>query len=432
MKVQLSAKERIDHYINENQTELVEAIQEAVRMKSVVGTEQEMIHFMKQKYEDLGLETVTVQPDYEKIQDHEGFSSSGLSFDNRYNVIGIYHGDSDKRSLTLEGHVDVVSAEPIEFWTKDPYAAIIEGNRLYGRGSMDMKSGLLANWFALKALLDLGLKPAGTVQLHSTIEEESGGAGGALTCLDEGYVTDGFITTEPHSLNVTVSHTGVMYFRVSVYGKTAHASRTQDGVNAISKMYPIYHALQQLEETRAEEVQFELYQRGSDKQSVNLNIGTFQAGDWASNVAGKATIECRIGFIPGETREQIRDLVEKTILNAVEDDGWLRKHPPQIEWYGWTTEAWYQDPDDDYVQEFLQTAKDVLDTNDVQIIGRTGGNDARFTQYYNRPGIGFGPVGSGAHSPDEYVEIDSVLKTANVLANHILEWTAKDRKHDSN
>ncbi|GAK07678.1 hypothetical protein JCM19038_1420 [Geomicrobium sp. JCM 19038] len=71
MKVQLSSKERIDQYINENQTELIEAIQEAVRIKSVVGTEQEMIHFMKQKYEDLGLETVIVQPDYEKIQDHE-------------------------------------------------------------------------------------------------------------------------------------------------------------------------------------------------------------------------------------------------------------------------------------------------------------------------------------------------------------------------
>ena len=91
----------------------------------------------------------------------------------------------------------------------DPWSGDIIGNKLYGRGSADMKAGLISNWFALKTLIDLGYPIAGDVQLHSVIEEEAGGGGGALACLEEGFVTDGYISTEPHNLNMTISHGGL-------------------------------------------------------------------------------------------------------------------------------------------------------------------------------------------------------------------------------
>lgn len=413
-------KQRVSEYIEKNQEELISAIVEAVRTPSVLGNEQAMQEFMKKKYKEIGLEVEEVQPSYDKVKGHPAFCSSGLPFEGRKNIIGIWKGDEGAPSLTLNGHIDVVSPEPVEKWTKDPWGGEIEGNRLYGRGSGDMKAGLMANWFALKALLDLGIKPKGKVMLQSVIEEEAGGAGGTLTCMEEGYTTDGFIATEPHALRLTVAHAGVLYFRVRVLGKTAHAGMAHLGINAISKMYKVYNALEELANKRAKDVYFELFHKGSG-QSVHLNLGTLQGGDWVSNVPGEAVLECRIGFIPSETREEIKALVYQTVEDAIKGDEWLEENPPEIEWYGWTTEAWNQDPEDPYVVSFKKTAEDMLG-KEVEIGGRAAGNDARFTQYYDKPGLVFGPRCSNMHGPDEFVEIDSVVDTAKVFAAHIIDW----------
>ena len=80
----------------------------------------------------------------------------------------------------MNGHADVVSPEPVDQWTHDPWGGEIEENRLYGRGAVDMKAGLVSNLFALKSLLAAGLEPGGGVMLQSVIEEEAGGGGGTL------------------------------------------------------------------------------------------------------------------------------------------------------------------------------------------------------------------------------------------------------------
>lgn len=415
-------REQIDECIEKNKGQLVKHIQDAVKIQSVIGNEMEMQEYMKGIYKEIGLEVHEVLPDYRKLAAHEAFVDSGISFENRKNIIGLYKGKGDGRSLTLHGHVDVVSPNPLEKWTKSPWGGEVEGNKLYGRGSADMKAGLISNWFALKTLLDLDIQLKGTVQLHSVIEEEAGGGGGALACLEEGYVTDGFISTEPHNLHVTVAHAGIMYFKVKVIGKTAHAGLAHEGVNAISKMYKIYQALERLDQKRAKETHFELFNKGSG-QSVHLNPGTLHAGDWVSNVPGQAVLECRIGFIPGEDRNSIKQLIYETIENVAREDEWLKENPPKIEWFGWSTEPWYQDPKHEFVESFIQTASAILGKQ-VEIIGRASGNDARFTQYYSKPGICFGPAGRNIHGPDEFVELDSVVKVAKVLATYIVEWTS--------
>ncbi|MDS9472656.1 ArgE/DapE family deacylase [Sporosarcina pasteurii] len=414
-------KEKIRKYINDNKEELFKTIQEVVRIKSVVGNEQEMQAYMKKKYEELNLIVHEVEPNYEKVSSHEAFIDSGIPFENRRNIIGIYKGKKMGKSLTINGHVDVVSPEPLANWTRDPWGGDIIGNKLYGRGSADMKAGLISNWFALKALIDLGYPIAGDVQLHSVIEEEAGGGGGTLACLEEGFLTDGYISTEPHNLNMTISHAGIMYFRVHVIGRTAHAGLAHEGINAISKMMKIFNALDKLNDLRANNVKFELYEKGSG-QSVHLNLGVLNAGDWVSTVPGKATLEGRIGFIPGETRHDIKQLVHNTIMKAVEGDEWMDKNPPMLEWFGWSTDPWYQNPEDPFVKLFQETAEDVMNRK-VDIIGRASGNDARFTQYYGKQGLCFGPVGENMHGPDECVHLDSVVEVTNVLANYVINWS---------
>ena len=400
--------------------EIVQTLQQLVRIPSIVGHEENAQAFMEKIYQSLGLDVVTLLPDMEKIKDHPAFIETGMSYGSRANIIGTFPGEAASPSLILNGHIDVVSPEPIQEWTHDPWAAEIAGNRMYGRGAGDMKAGLLANFFALKGIFQAGFKPKGTVILQSVIDEEAGGGGGTLACLLAGYRADGMICTESHNLNLTIAHVGLNYFRVKVRGKASHAGQAHLGVNAIGKMMPIYQALADLDEKRGREVHFPLFEKGSGR-SCHLNIGTMKAGDWPSTVAGGAEIECRIGFIPGEKMADIQQLVEETVKEAARKDPWLQEHPPEVEWFGWHTDPWYQDPNHPFVQTFKKVAEGVLG-REVELIGRTGGIDSRFSQYFNMAAACTGPRAANIHGVDEYVEIPSVIQTCQVLAMGILKW----------
>jgi len=404
--------------------EIIGVLQELVRIPSVVGQEEKAQNYVEQIYRSLGLEVIILSPNIEKLRGHPSFIDTGMSYEGRQNVIGVFSGNPDSPSIILNGHIDVVSPEPTEDWSYDPWGAEIEGEKMYGRGTGDMKAGLLANFFAFKGLLKAGLKPKGKVMLQSVIDEEAGGAGGTLACLMEGHTADGMICTEPHNLNVTIAHAGVNYFRIKVQGRTSHAGQAHLGVNAIGRMYPIYEALVTLDEERGREVHFPLFEKGSGR-SCHINIGTMKAGDWPSTVAGKAEIECRIGFVPGEKMDDIKRSVEETIIKVAKRDPWLREHPPRVEWFGWHADPWYQDPNHPFVQTLKKAAGSVLGYG-VDYIGRASGIDSRFSQYFNMAAACTGPKASNIHGIDEYVEIPSIIQVAQVLALTILEWCGYD------
>lgn len=413
-------QERVCSEIEKMKEEMIQALQDLVRIPSLIGSEGKAQTFMEEKYRSLGIKVTSFLPDIQKVKGHPAFIDTGMSYEGRPNIIGLLQGDPTSPSLILNGHVDVVSPEPTQSWTHDPWGAEIVGDRMYGRGTGDMKAGLLANLFALKGILKAGLRPKGTVMLQSVIDEEAGGGGGTLACLMEGYRADGMICTEPHNLNVTIAHAGINYFRVKVFGKTSHAGLAHLGVNAIGKMYLIYQALIDLDEKRGREIRFPLFEKGSGR-SCHINIGTMKAGDWPSNVAGSAEMECRIGFIPGEKMDDIKKMVENTIRDIAHKDSWLREHPPQVEWFGWHADPWYQDPNHPFVQSFKKAAENVLG-REVDFIGRASGIDSRFSQYFNMPTACTGPKASNIHGIDEYVEIPSVIQVTQVLAVTTLQW----------
>ena len=99
----------------------------------------------------------------------------------------------------------------------------------------------------------------------------------------------------------------------------------------------------------------------------------------------------------------------------------LREHPPQVEWFGWHTDPWYQDPDHPFVRSFRKAAGSVLG-REVEIIGRAGGLDSRFCQYFDMASACTGPRVNNIHGIDEYVEIPSAIQVAQVLAMATLEW----------
>jgi len=391
-----------------------------VRTKSIIGHEQDAQKLFAESCRDLGLGVEMFTPEKSIIKAHPAYTPIDLDYTGRDNVIAEWRGVGGGRSLILGGHIDVVSPEPISQWTRDPWGGEVVGDRLYGRGAADMKAGLAANIYALKALLDLGLRPRGNVILESTIEEELGGSGGVLACLMHGVTADGMMITEPSDEKIYVTHPGIRYFRVTVQGKTAHAALSHTGVNAIAKMAPIIKAIEALDIERAERLRYPLVEKKTGRP-CNLSMGKMQAGDWVSTVAGWATLECRIGFVPGETRKSVEDEIKKTIRGAVKDDAWLKDHPPEIDWFGWDTDPWMEPTDSTLVKKLQETGSKVYGAP-LELTGASGGLDARFGHYFNVPSISYGPTGYNYHGVDEYVDLHSLMRVTKTLAVFIAEW----------
>src|SRR5699024_901973 len=122
-----------------------------------------------------------------------------VGFDNRPNVVGKWKGSKNGRSLLLFTHVDTVPVGNLHHWSYNPYEGIIENGIMYGRGTADNKSGFGSILSALYILKKMKLQPKGDVMAISVVDEEAGGAGGAVAMVQEGYKADACIY--PHALS---------------------------------------------------------------------------------------------------------------------------------------------------------------------------------------------------------------------------------------
>lgn len=412
------AEAEVLHEITRDEEHIVGDLKDLVRVPSVVGQEGPCQELVRQKLIDVGMRVAQFEPARDELVEHPAYVDVPWSYAGRPNVIGRLTGAGGGPSLALNGHVDVVSPEPVDAWTDDPWGAVEHDGRVYGRGALDMKAGIAAIFGAVRAIRNAGVTLRGDLLVQSVIEEEAGGGGGTLACLLKGHTADGLIIPEPGGLSI--AHAGVLYFRVRTVGKTAHAGLAHTGVNAIGKMHQIYDALVELDRRRAADHRYDLFER-SVGRSCHLNPGTFHAGDWPSTVAGWATMECRISFVPGERMEDVRREVERTVADAAMADPWFREHPPALEWFGWHGEAWTQ-PEGHALVQTVKGAAERVTGEPTGIFGKAAGMDTRFAMYFGMPALSYGPLGENSHGCDEYVRVDTVIRCAKVLAISTLGW----------
>jgi len=435
------AKEAVRTYVEDNREGLIEFLSRLVAAESLPGEERPAQEVMVERFESLGLEPDVWDADAEALRDHPGFFETTpyleYGYEDRPNVAATIPGagdgdgddDGDGRSLAFSGHVDVVTPEPLDAWTYDPWEATVEDGRMYGRGTYDMKGGIAAWVHAVEALRACGVELAGDLTLQTTIEEEAGGVGGVLSALERGYRPDAAVVAEPSGLPaVGVASAGVLYFRVTVHGRAAHTAHKFLGVDAVGKAATVYHALEDLHRERNE--RYDDYPPAVNQyaeaagSTTNLSVTSFDAGTWTSTVPGKATMEFRIGWPPstGEDREDVREEVLDTVRSVADDDEWLREHPPEVEWFGWSTDPHEFDVDSAFADVVFDNAEAVTG-REVRYRGGLGGNDERFyNRYYDVPTPSVGPTGGNGHGPDEYVDVDSLVETAKVMAGVAVDW----------
>ncbi len=325
-------------------------------------------------------------------------------------------GRSGGARLLLVGHVDVVPVGDPATWTRDPWAAAREGDRLYGRGAVDMKGGVAAILGAAGALTSAGLSDRmnGEVLLASVPSEEDGGQG-MLAAIRAGATGHQAVITEPTGLDIVIAHAGAITFRLTVPGRAAHASVRREGVSALDNLQTLVRALQADETARnAGETDPLMTVHGLPYATI---IGMVWGGDWASTVIDRVVAEGRYGVKLGQTwRDAERDL-QRCIDDANESDPFLRDHPATVELVGGRFSSSRVAADNPLPVGLASVAGPLLG-REIEFQGEPYGADMRLLVNEGRtPTVIFGPGDKRvAHAADEWVSVDEVVACARTLA----------------
>ena len=362
----------------------------------------------------MDLDDLTSQPDF-----------PGMEVDRReaYGLIATLPGNASELGLSLlvDGHVDVVPPGDITAWTSDPFTLRRDQRNgveaLFGRGTCDMKGGLVASIMAARALQSVGVKLAGDLIIAPVIGEEDGGLG-TYELMRRGVTADACVIPEPTDLDIIPANGGALTFRLHVPGQAIHASRRSEGVSAISNFASILPALEALESRRNANVD-PLMSRWPI--AYPLSIGTVHAGDWASTVPDLLIAEGRYGIALGEDPLSARAELEDTIAQINAQDAFLAKHPITVQWWGGQFQSGRSDGD--YLIDLTRRAHFAAAPNrqHQQVYGAPYGSDLRFISPY-MPVLQYGPGdASAAHAPDEFIEVESLLTSMRTLALMYLE-----------
>ena len=380
---------------------------------------------------DAGLRTDVWKIDLPALARHPDYSAE-VERDEALGVVGwIGERDGAGHDLLLNGHVDVVPPGDEAAWTSPPFAPVVRGGRLYGRGAVDMKGGLCCALFAAKAIGDAGVRLRGRLSVASVAGEEDGGTG-TLATIVRGHTADGAIVMEPTRLSVVPAQAGSLMFRLVVHGLSAHGCVREEGVSAVEKFAPLFAALRELEARRcgiggapAEEPrEARAAAAGGPQDSLfaryrlpwPIEVGTLRAGDWASSVPDTLVAEGRYGVAVGEEPSAARRAFETAIVRAAAADPWLRDHPPEVEWWGGRFDPAVTDVRDPVVTT-LSAAITALAGAVPPVEGVTYGSDMRLlVNTGGIPTVLFGPGDVRvAHMPDEYVPVDELRQAAEAL-----------------
>ncbi|CAN5708597.1 ArgE/DapE family deacylase [soil metagenome] len=341
--------------------------------------EEEIAWFIAEWVRDAGLELEIVEP------------VSG-----RPSVVAIARGSGGGRSLMLNAHTDTVGVAGME----NPFEPRIDGRRLYGRGSLDMKSGLAAAMVATLAAKERGLK--GDVILTAVSDEEHASVG--TSSIVEHWSADAAIITEPTDLEISIAHKGFTWLELETHGIAAHGSRPDLGIDAIAKMGHVLAALEELDQSlRAGEGHLLL---GTGSVHASLISG----GQELSSYPEHCRLDIERRTVPGEGPElverQIRELIERLAtdvpdLRTTLTIGLVRQP--------------YEIREDAPIVELVRRQARTTLGNEPEISGATGWMDSAILGAAGIPTVIFGPGGYGAHAVEEWVDLDSVEQCAGVL-----------------
>ena len=301
------------------------------------------------------------------------------------------------RTLLLCGHLDTVNVEGMT----DPHTPRIDGDRLFGRGAYDMKSGVAAALIACREAAKLGL--AGDVVVAAVADEEHASLGmqEALRHVE----ADAAIVTEPTELHLIVAHKGFIWAELEVTGRAAHGSRPDLGEDAIAKAGPVLSAIAALDESLGAR-RHPLLGRGS------VHASTITGGVELSSYPARCVVGVERRTLPGETVDDVE--AELAALGAAHRILLVR-------------EGFEVATNEDVVAAMSAAAAALLGGTPPPIAGASYWADAAFVAAAGIPTVMFGASGAGAHALEEWVSIPDTITVTRILVDAARVLTAPSR-----
>jgi acetylornithine deacetylase len=354
-----------------------------------------------------------------------------IEFAGRPQLAATFAGSGGGRSLLLNGHIDVVPSEPRERWRSDPNRAEVRDGRLYGRGACDMKGGVAAMVFAAEVLARLGVRLHGDLVVNTVTDEESSGAGG-LAAVQHGVRADAGIVTEPTAFELWTCCRGSLSPTITVEGRPGHAEMAQPhwreggAVNAIEKLAVVLEAVRTLRESWLQsEVQRHPHLSPGDIVPVLV-----RGGEWAVTYPASAELDCELMYLPGRADgdgwgTEVEAEVAAWIAEHCARDEWLAEHPPRISW-NLDIPPYQVDSSHPIVATVLEAS--AITGEPSRLSGLDSWFDAAsFSRFGSTPCVGWGPRSiAWAHTIDEYVPVDDLVRCAQGLALAAIRYCGAD------
>ena len=359
--------------------DVISLLAELVRIPSVCGKEERISNFIATwlRERNLEVEMMNVKP-------------------GRPNVIVRLKGPRGGPRFMLNGHMDTVA--PGVGWQHDPYAAEVEGGRMYGRGTVDMKSGLAAMMWALAECKAEGFPRKGEILFAAVVDEESIDLG-SFALIQQGLTNglDFAMVSEATGLNVVNAHRGRAVFDILVHGKAAHSMWPDHGVSAIAKAAKLIEALPKLNTPTHPRM-----------GRSTVNVLKIEGGqEEVMLVPDRCRVVIDRCLVPGYNSESalgdMKSLITELGMDA--DVKFIARETPFCDPF--------EVPEDhEVVSKVMQVASKVPGKTPTIDFHEGPCDSCILTNQGRVPTLEFGPSGGRLHQSDEFVDIESVKLTA--------------------
>lgn len=334
-------------------------------------------------------------------------------------VAGMIRGTRPGPTILLTGHIDVVPPGDYSQWTHEPFAGVVEGDRLYGRGAADMKSGVIA---ALEAFETFARGPrdfAGRVVFVAVPAEEDSGLG-TLAAIRRGWIADAAIVTEPTEKDgypeLIVAHAGAMSCVIEINGLSAHASRRLTGESALDHYLAVHAVLREGERALNEREHHPLMR--NLKLPYATSVGTIHGGQWSSSVMDRLEVEVRIGVALDETTGDAKTRFENMLAEGLADDPWLASNPPTVRWRAAGFGSAATREDHALVTALGKAGTGVFGIAPTISAAPYGCDMSAWVRIGCVPTVVYGPGDiKQAHAPNEWVSLGTTEKVARTLVD---------------
>ena len=382
----------------------IEILRDLIKIESPYFHEDKIMEHVSKWLTKAGIPNYVQEYHEEKITGFKG-----------KNVISVLSGGNDGPTVYLNSHLDTVQL--CSGWKHDPFGGEIEDGKIYGLGALDMKSGCAAILSALKAFHDNHKAFNGKI-IASFVSDEEGPFGLGTDAVIASGLTEGVdvsIVTEPSAAftkgkfpNICLGARGGYGVIVEFFGKSAHAANPHEGVNAAVEAGKMMAHL--------DSIQF--------KKDEHLGEGcicvvSVQSDGGACSVPDYAKVQLFRHMVPGETKETIVKELEDVIQRAGVICSYMisfREAPSE------GTEAFlpYTIPEDNkYVKQLKDACKSITGEDASITYFQSIGDFNYLGTRIGAPCIIFGADGENYHSNDEYVTLDSLIKSSAILYDYL-------------